>query len=67
MIALSDAAWTSIGTIVASCATLIAVLVGNRRGTVIEKKTEAVRNSVTTPAEDGRTVGEILSEAHPEG
>lgn len=59
MLALTDGAWAALASIAASVGTLIAVLVGNRRTGVVEQK-------VTTPADDGRTVGEILSEAHPE-
>lgn len=58
-LALTDAAWAALASMVASIGALIAVLVGNR-------KTSAVESKVTTPAADGRTVGEILSEAHPE-
>lgn len=58
--------WPSVAAIVGSLSTLIAVLIGNRRGSVIEQKTDAVKNSVTTPATDSRTLAEIASELHPE-
>jgi hypothetical protein len=70
---LDDAAWTSIASMVASAGALGAVLVGNRRGRVIEKKVDtgvetvtAVQHSVTTPDTDSRTMAAIVSAAHPE-
>lgn len=72
MLGLDDAAWTSIGGMVATAGTLIAVLVGNRRSSVVEQKVDtgvktaqAIQHSVTTPADDDRTVAEIISENHP--
>lgn len=57
--ALTDAAWAALASMVASIGALIAVLIGNRKTSVVESK-------VTTPPADGRTLGEIVSEAHPE-
>ncbi len=72
-LALDDAGWAAVASMVASVSALVAVLVGNRRGSVIEKKVEpvaqtveAIHHSVTTPNGDPRTLAEIVSEAHPD-
>lgn len=65
-VGLDDASWTALASMATSVGTLIGVLVGNRRGAVIEQKASAIKESVTTPETDGRTIAEIVSEAHPE-
>lgn len=65
MVALDDTAWTALASMIASLGTLIAVLVTNKRVKVVDQKTEAIKSSVTTPNGDGRTIAEIVAEAHP--